>query len=73
MKYGQLQEILNELRQDYGDKIMPISLDLSNIEAIYKLKNMLEQKQPESDILLIMQALQRFLESWVYYRKREIS
>lgn len=38
---------LNELRQDYGDKIIAISLDLSNIEAVYKLKNMLEQKKPD--------------------------
>lgn len=43
---------LNELRQKYGDKILPVPVDLSGIDGIQKISNMLSERQPEVRFLI---------------------
>ena len=37
---------LSDLQKEYGEKIFPISLHLSDLNSIYQLKAMLEETKP---------------------------
>ena len=43
---------LNELKEMFGDKVRPISLDLTQEESISKYKAMLEAEKPEIEVLV---------------------
>lgn len=49
---AQNEKKLNELRQKYGNKILPVSADLSDIDDIKKISNMLSEQQPEVRFLI---------------------
>ena len=43
---------LNELKEVLGDKVRPISLDLTEQESLNKFKAMLEEEKPEIEVLV---------------------
>lgn len=43
---------LNELREDYGEKVMPVAADLSALEGIEEIKRLLENQKPVVQYLI---------------------
>ena len=46
------EQKLNELRETYGEKVIPISIDLSDMQGINKIKCLLEEQKPQVCFLI---------------------
>ena len=41
------EQKLSELRKEYGEKVIPMSIDLSELKGIEQIKNVLDEKKPQ--------------------------
>ena len=41
------EQKLSELRKEYGEKVIPMSIDLSELQGIEQIKNVLDEKKPQ--------------------------
>lgn len=43
---------LSDLKKEYGEKVVPISIDLSDLNGIKQIENMLQEKKPHVEYLI---------------------
>ena len=41
------EQTLSELRKEYGERVIPMSIDLSKLQGIEQIKNVLDEKKPQ--------------------------
>ena len=41
------EQKLSELRKEYGERVIPMSIDLSKLQGIEQIKNVLDEKKPQ--------------------------
>ena len=46
------EQKLSELRKEYGERVIPMSIDLSKMQGIEQIKNVLEEKKPQVAYLI---------------------
>ena len=46
------EQKLSNLRKEYGEKVIPISIDLSDLNGIQQIENMLQEKKPHVEYLI---------------------
>ena len=46
------EQKLLELRKEYGERVIPISIDLSEMQGIEQIKNVLDEKKPQVEYLI---------------------
>lgn len=46
------EQKLSDLRREYGGKVIPISIDLSDLNGIKQIENMLQEKKPHVEYLI---------------------
>ena len=46
------EQKLSNLRKEYGEKLIPISIDLSDLNGIQQIENMLQEKKPHVEYLI---------------------
>ena len=46
------EQKLSELRKEHGERVIPISIDLSDMQGLEQIKDMLEEKKPQVAYLI---------------------